>query len=260
MVDYEVSQPLRPIDFLEPGEGHPAIPNEFPDVDEKDPDFVPNKENSLASSLAKAFARNTQLLNAFQRIFHEQYILALRERHETGYPAGASMPKVGDVVLIHEAEKPQMQWRLGIIEELLPGRDLLHRSAMVRVRNPETKSNYLLKRAAISLYPLEHCSRVRARSEAPSSDSGSETSSNEDHRDDPEDRQSYSDEGNDFGPSLRGRVTPTDRPPCNTTAPAPYLHAPPVSFSIPSNTRPQRATKAPSRLDDYHLYTANNIF
>jgi transposase InsO family protein len=191
MVDYEVSQPLRPIDFLEPGEGHPAIPNEFPDVDEKDPDFVPNKESSLANTLAQAFARNTQLLNAFQRTFHEQYLLALRERHETGYPAEASVPKVGDVVLIHEAEKQQLQWRLGIVEELLPGRDLLHRSAMVRVRNPETKSNYLLKRAIISLYPLERYSRVRTRSEAPSSDSGSETSSNEDHRNDPEDRQLF---------------------------------------------------------------------
>jgi hypothetical protein len=245
MVEYEVSQPIRPLDFLEPWEGHPSI--EFPDVHEQDPDFEP-KEN-LASSLAKAFARNTQLLNAFKRIFHEQYLLALRERHESGRPPADSEPKVGDVVLIHDKEKQQILWRMGIVAEILKSSDHLTRSVMVRVRCPETHTNHLLKRAVISLYPLEHCSRPRVRDESPHS-SDEESATEEDPEDD-----SY--EGNDSDDNRQHPIgqDQTQRPLRPSVDPG-SVDSPSVSDSPSFFDRPRRQTNAPSRLDDYLLYAS----
>jgi hypothetical protein len=128
--------------------------------------------------MQRAFKRNTQLLNAFKKIFYEQYILALRERQERQLPAKGIEPELGDVVLIHDSEKHQLLWRLGVIEalkskEALESKDGRHRSAdIISVSSPSCPHNppitHTLRRAIISLYPLEQPKKDRTTSSSSS--------------------------------------------------------------------------------------------
>jgi len=55
---------------------------------------------------------------------------------------------VGDIVVVHD-DKPRLQWRLAIIEELIRGRDDLIRAAHIRM------GTYKTTRPIVKLYPLE---------------------------------------------------------------------------------------------------------
>ena len=58
------------------------------------------------------------------------------------------MIKKGDIVLVHD-DKPRLDWKLAVIEELLTGNDGLVRAANIRTRN------YVTSRPISKLYPLE---------------------------------------------------------------------------------------------------------
>ena len=59
------------------------------------------------------------------------------------------MPQVGYVVIIYSKEHPKLQWKKGIILELLKSDDGQIRRAKVKTRTTETV------KALIHLYPLE---------------------------------------------------------------------------------------------------------
>ena len=59
------------------------------------------------------------------------------------------MPQVGDVVIIYSKEHPKLQWKRGIILELLKSDDGQIRKAKVRTKTTETI------KALNHLYPLE---------------------------------------------------------------------------------------------------------
>ena len=56
--------------------------------------------------------------------------------------------RVGDVVVVHD-EKPRMQWRLAIVEELIKGGDTLVCATHIRM------GTYKTIRPITKLYPLE---------------------------------------------------------------------------------------------------------
>jgi hypothetical protein len=217
MSEYEIIKPLRPLDLLEPWGDQHQMEFQFPNEDEGDPDYAPTQ--TLSGNLARAFTRNNKLFNTFQEIFYEQYLLALRERHETGEPSLGSNPKVGDIVLLQEERKVQILWRLGQIVELLKSKDGRHRSALVRVYCRDSKKNLLLKRAIKSLYPLMQPSQTSPL-EGPAhiERSSSEPSDNEQSPNQTDDE--------------------AERPSSS--------HTP----------MPLRQRKLPSRLELYHLYQA----
>ena len=76
-----------------------------------------------------------------------EYLCSLRERHHATMKPGPT-PKVGDVVIISDNEK-KGEWTLGIIQELVPGKDNEVRVARIR----SSKSH--LERPVQQLYPLE---------------------------------------------------------------------------------------------------------
>ncbi len=81
--------------------------------------------------------------------WHNEYLRSLRERHRTKKTKGGLTPTVGDVVIIGDNEKKRGEWQLGVVEELVTGKDGEVRVAKVRSRKSR------LERAVQQLYPLE---------------------------------------------------------------------------------------------------------
>ena len=55
--------------------------------------------------------------------WHAEYIRALRERHNLKHKAHELTVKTGDVVLIKGDEKSRGKWKIGIVKQIIPGRD-----------------------------------------------------------------------------------------------------------------------------------------
>merc|ERR1711888_83320 len=69
--------------------------------------------------------------------------------HYPSQPKPGMMPQVGDVAIIYSKEHPKLQWKRGIILELLKIDDGQIRKAKVRTKTTETV------KALNHLYPLE---------------------------------------------------------------------------------------------------------
>ena len=78
-----------------------------------------------------------------------EYVRALRERHNLKYSDKTAILDKGDVVIIRGDDKNRNKWKLGIVEDLIVGRDGVLRAAKLR------SGRGILERAVQHLYPLE---------------------------------------------------------------------------------------------------------
>ena len=78
-----------------------------------------------------------------------EYLRGLRERHRLKQNGQPVVLQVGEVVLIKSDQKDRGKWRIGIVEELFPGRDGVVRAVKLRA------GNSYLERPVQHLYPLE---------------------------------------------------------------------------------------------------------
>ena len=78
-----------------------------------------------------------------------EYVKALRERHSLIYDSKIPSLKEGEVVLIKGEERNWGKWKIGIITNLITGRDNIVRAARLRA------GKAYLERAIQQLYPLE---------------------------------------------------------------------------------------------------------
>jgi hypothetical protein len=63
-------------------------------------------------------------LKHFWNRWHREYLCDLREHHDCkGNKSNARTVKVGEVVIVSEEGKKRGQWRNGIVEKLVVGRD-----------------------------------------------------------------------------------------------------------------------------------------
>ena len=85
----------------------------------------------------------------FWKRFQEQYLEAIKFDNKSNQQKPGMMPQEGDVVIIYSKEHPKLQWKKGIILELLKSDDGQIRKAKVRTRTTETV------KALNHLYPLE---------------------------------------------------------------------------------------------------------
>ncbi|XP_060559754.1 uncharacterized protein LOC132719841 [Ruditapes philippinarum] len=108
---------------------------------------TPINKLSDRSSVIKQATIQTKLINHFRDRWRHEYLTALRERHQTTGKNDQTI-SVGDVVLVHD-DVPRLLWKLAVVEELVPGKDGLIRSAKIRAQNG------LTNRAIVKLYPLE---------------------------------------------------------------------------------------------------------
>eukprot|EP00794_Sanderia_malayensis_P002440 gene2440-biopygen1323 len=87
-----------------------------------------------------------------------EYLRALREKHNVVHKVIQREMEIGNVVKIKGDEKNHCQWKIGIVDELIPGRDGIVRAVKLRAG----KSH--LERPMQFLYLLElHCNRAVQR-------------------------------------------------------------------------------------------------
>ena len=85
----------------------------------------------------------------FWKRFQEQYLEAIKFDNKPSQQKPGMTPQVGDVVIIYSKEHQKLQWKKGIILELLKSDDGQIRKAKVRTKTTETV------KALNHLYPLE---------------------------------------------------------------------------------------------------------
>ena len=77
------------------------------------------------------------------------YLRGLRERHRLKHKGDSNHPVKGDAAIIKSDEKNRAQWKLGVVEDLITGRDCVVQAT--KLRTPKS----VMERSVQFLYPLE---------------------------------------------------------------------------------------------------------
>ena len=93
---------------------------------------------------------NLGILECRGRIIRE-YVRGLREQHRMTRPKSMQHPKVGEIVILKEDQKPRNTWKLAIVKQPITGRDGVIRAAKLKTAG----GNNYLERAIQHLFPLE---------------------------------------------------------------------------------------------------------
>jgi len=118
------------------------LPHEHASIEDmRDPSF------HEANQLRRDAKIQSVLLDHFTGRWKHEYLTSLREFYRPTGRNGQQI-KTGDVVLIHD-ECPRINWKLAVVEDLIPGNDGMVRSANIRTKNGVTN------RPVTRLYPLE---------------------------------------------------------------------------------------------------------
>ena len=89
------------------------------------------------------------LLHFWER-WRKEYVTSLRECQRTSKQRHSAKIEVNDVVIIYDDKQPRHLWKIGKINEIIPGRDGRIRGAIVKVG----KSGAIIRRPVNRLYPL----------------------------------------------------------------------------------------------------------
>ena len=149
VLDVEVALNNRPLDYVEDDIELPILtprsllhmqPNALPELE---PNHIQDYDlRKRAKYLGKCkdvvWSRCTK-----------EYLRGLRERHHLKHKGDNAHPAVGDVVIIKSDEKNRAQWKLGVVINLIIGRDGVVRGA--KLRTPKS----VIERPLQHLYPLE---------------------------------------------------------------------------------------------------------
>ena len=114
----------------------------------------------MENTLLKTHNSSTRakfIINHFSNRFYEEYILALRERHQYDVRKFNNESKlcVNDVVLIQEENRPRVKWRKGKISKLLNSKDGLVRGVELVVNKGMSNKTINIRRPVQHLIPLE---------------------------------------------------------------------------------------------------------
>ena len=137
---------LRPIDFLVVNS--PSLSEDAcADVSAKD-------MGEAGKRLVSIWKQRCRTLEKLWRVWHDEYLLSLRERkavlHRHGRSDRKQIPFVGQVVLVIDSDAPRGQWRLARVSKLFPGADEQVRSVELKLA-----SGIVLRRAINHIVPLE---------------------------------------------------------------------------------------------------------
>lgn len=123
LLDIEVTLNNRPLSYLEEDVQLPTLmQNSFLFTNSNIlPELAPYHVNERDLRKRAKFPLKTK--DTMWRRWTSEYLRALRERHRLKYSNAQSSLAVGDVVIIKSVERNRNCWPLGIIEELIIGRD-----------------------------------------------------------------------------------------------------------------------------------------
>ena len=155
-LDVEIALNGRPLSYVEDDAQLPVLtpnsmlfsqPNSLPERE------VHYEENLQLRRRAK-YLRKCK--DAIGNRWTKEYLRGLRERHAVKHKDSSCGVEKGDVCVIKDDNKDRNKWKLGIVEELIAGRDGVVRAVKLRAG----KSH--LERAVQQLYPLElSCDKPR---------------------------------------------------------------------------------------------------
>ena len=149
ILDVEVTLNNWPLDYVEDDSQQAVLtPNSMLFGQ---PNSIPQLEphNIEDTDLRKRAKYLRKCKDAVWRRWTKEYLRALRERHNLKHETKLAAPKVGDVVIIKNDERNRGKWQLGVIVQLLTGKDGIVRGAKLRA------GKGVLERAVQQLYPLE---------------------------------------------------------------------------------------------------------
>ena len=162
LLDIEISLNNRPLSYVEEDIQFPTLtPNSllFANsniIPELDPCHLEDKD------LRKRARYLLKCKDAMWRRWSTEYLRALRERHRLKHQAVDNSLAQGDVVIIKEDQRNRNSWKLGIVDQLIVGRDGIVRAAKLRA------GKSFLERAVQQLYPLElSCDRTTVATPVP---------------------------------------------------------------------------------------------
>ena len=149
VLDVEVALNDRPLSYLEDDIELPVLtPNSMLNIN---PGQVPVLEAHHLED--KELRKRAKILNKCKEVMWKrwtgEYVRSLRERHVNGGGQQASVPRKGSAVIIQDDNKNRNRWKLGIVVDMIKGKDGVVRGAQVKT------ANGILERAIQQLYPLE---------------------------------------------------------------------------------------------------------
>ena len=153
--DLQDPQPLTPAHLLY-GRRLQQAPRPLNDPEELvDPNFTDGMD------LRNRVDKLTLLIQHFTSRWKREYLTSLREFSKLS-KQNNQLIRTGDIVIVHDDNKPRLQWKLAIVEDLIKGKDGEVRAAHIRT------SNYTTTRPISKLYPLEvHSEGSETASEEP---------------------------------------------------------------------------------------------
>ena len=151
------SRPLTYIYDDEESISHPLTPSHL--ISGHKISTMPNDEYfeimSTHNALTRRQRHHKHLLQQFSRQWKREYLISLCENSTTRSVNGNRSPiTVGDIVILKNDSTSRAFWKLGKVEQLIPGRDGKVRSAIIKVSSNNGKTQ-LLKRVIQHLVPIE---------------------------------------------------------------------------------------------------------
>jgi len=140
---------LRPLDFLLPM-GAEVVPPVMGDEDVDPNDEIYQRPASSREALTDLMNEQNRRLKRTWTGFYHHHLASLRERQRSINDSHLRLPRVGEVVIVHEDETVRGRWKTARIVELIKSGD-------GKIRNASLKDSagHKLKRALRHLYPLE---------------------------------------------------------------------------------------------------------
>ena len=149
VLDVEIATNGRPLSYLEDDVEMPVLtpssmlhlqPTQLPEL---------SPHHLQETDLRKRAKYLLRCKEAMWSRWSKEYVRSLRERHRRSGGKKTPHPSVGDVVIIQNESPNRHSWKLGIVDELIVGRDGIIRAAKMRA------GKGVMERAVQHLYPLE---------------------------------------------------------------------------------------------------------
>ena len=149
LLDIETILNNRPLSYVEDDEEMPILTPNVMAFGQ--PNHVPEGEVTEIeeSDLRRRAKYLKKCKDNIWRRWRDEYLRGLRERHDLTHNKKGNTLKVGDVMMIKGDEKNRSKWKIGIVSDLIVGRDGLVRGAQLRAGRDQ------MERAVEHLYPLE---------------------------------------------------------------------------------------------------------
>ncbi|XP_067022915.1 uncharacterized protein [Acropora muricata] len=156
LLDVEVALNNRPLDYVEDDIKLPILnpssllhmqPNTLPELE-------PNRIQDY--DLRKRAKYLGKCKDAVWSRWTREYLRGLWERHCLKHKGDSTYPAEGEVVIIKSDEKNRARWKMGVVIDMITGRDGVVRGA--KLRTPKS----VIERPVQHLYPLELSCDMRA--------------------------------------------------------------------------------------------------